>query len=245
MGKTRLYRIIAIVCAALFLVLVLMSRIQSTQRMNSEIEKIKAELGERQKVLAPIEDIPAGTVLTADLLKQKFEVREYLQRYLPTNVVSDSATLEGQVVLTPLFAKEPVLTTRLGRPDEASSVSFLLPQGRMAFALPTSSERAVGDEVRAGDRIDVIVAEEEMGAQVLLSDVLVMGRAGSFANAPIATSSSSSGGAGFSGMASNITFPTDSGSGGILILELSPADCLKLVQALSVGDVYVALRSRQ
>jgi Flp pilus assembly protein CpaB len=223
-------------------VLLLVSRVQRTLQWNRETERLRLELGQRQAVLVPKEDIPAGVALTQEIIDQKIESRDYLQQHLPANAVADASALVGKVVLAPLYAKEPILAVRLGKPEDIPSVSYTLPQGKVAFALPTSSERAVGGEIRARDHIDII-APADQGVQVLLGNVLVLGRPSDFARAVSTVGGEADeAGAGFVGASGAIPFVAETG-GNVLILELAPEDAVKLAGALNEGDVFVALRS--
>lgn len=235
MPKSRTVSLVGIVAAVAFVILFLLSQVQARMRLTTELARAKEALGRRETVLVPKAKIEPGTYLSADFLAQNVRERSLLAAELPPGYVTSREALLGRVTRETLYPDEPILDGRIAPAGTAPSVRAGIREGRVAFALPVSAERAVGGQVRSQDRIDVIAADES-GARVLLRDVLVLGRPVDFGVAQQTQEAEP-------GFALPGSLPGGSGgTSSILILDLAPDEALALAQAYSRASVYVALR---
>ncbi|MGY1727436.1 Flp pilus assembly protein CpaB [Geodermatophilus sp. SYSU D01062] len=98
-------------------------------------------------VVTAASDLPAGTVLGADLLA----TADLPAGTVPAGVAADPAQLAGRVLAAPLRAGEPVTDVRLLGPG----LTALLPAGQVAAPVRLA-DLAVAGLAAAGDRVDVL-----------------------------------------------------------------------------------------
>jgi Flp pilus assembly protein CpaB len=118
--------------------------------------------GERVAIAA--RDLEAGTVLgPGDVRFESVSVPDRVAgRYVTLRELS---RLRGRVLTAPVFADEPVL--------EAHLRSGAATDGRRAMSIPVDRARAVNGDLAPGDRVDVVVAADDVvsivvaGAEVL------------------------------------------------------------------------------
>jgi pilus assembly protein CpaB len=109
-------------------------------------------------VLAARDTVPAGTTLSAPLLKE-IEVPQdstLLGGFTNTN------RLVGRVTLYPLVANEQIVESKLVGSDSprGTGLAFSVPDGMRAVSVPFSEVMGAGGLVVAGDRVDVLVATQ-------------------------------------------------------------------------------------
>jgi len=237
MSKTRRYALLAtaaaVVAAALFLTYLIRGNITRREALAEAIEHV----GEQAEAVVINRTVPAGTVLSSDML----ETRSYLKTSLPENVVTSREDAVNQRALVPLYAGEPLIADKLGTTLRTNPSSYV-PQGQVAFALPIDPQTAVGGVIATGDRIDIIGrigVEEEAVTEVLFENVKVLGVAGEFpfGGRPPGAEQESGG----------LFGATSAGGEGpkILILEMTLDQAVALADALQRTTLYVALRSSQ
>jgi pilus assembly protein CpaB len=109
-------------------------------------------------VLVAKADIPARTTLTADMVEVRFvsqDVRNAL-------AYDNQASVVGLVTRYPISANEQVLSNKVidlanGASVTDRSLSYIVPEGKRAFALNASEIQDVGGLLLPGDYVDVVV----------------------------------------------------------------------------------------
>jgi len=237
MSRTRRYALLAtaaaVVGGALFLIYLIRGNINRDREIARAIERV----GEQTEVVVINRTMPAGTVLSNDML----ETRSYLTTNLPENVVTSRTDAVNQRALVPLYAGEPLIADKLGTALRTNPSGYV-PQGQVAFALPIDPRTAVGGVIATGDRIDIIGrigVKEEAITQVLFENVKVLGVAGEFPFGGRPPGAEQEGGGLFGTQLAGGEGPK------ILILELTLDQAVALADALQRTTLYVALRSSQ
>ena len=106
-------------------------------------------------VVAIRSDIPAGTTLSAPLLR---EMEIALDTAL-AGVYTNSNRLVGRVTRYPLVAGEQVVEGKLVGTESAlgTGLAFSVPEGMRAVSVPFSEVMGAGGLVVPGDRVDILV----------------------------------------------------------------------------------------
>lgn len=127
------------------------------------------------QVVVAVQDIPARTMVGADMVKTE---RVPLGTRHPLAATTLDQVL-GKVSTQPIVADEQVLTTRLFTSVQDSGLAYQLPEGKRAIAIGINSRIAVAYLVRPGDAVDVVLSYEmpvtrESHSAVILQDILVL-----------------------------------------------------------------------
>jgi pilus assembly protein CpaB len=108
-------------------------------------------------VLVAKADIAARTTITADMV----EVRLVSQDARSVLAYSNPQDVIGKVTRFPITANEQVLSSKVvdltGGGAAARSLSYIIPQGKRAFAINASEIQDVGGLLIPGDYVDVVV----------------------------------------------------------------------------------------
>ena len=238
--------LIGVGAALCFLVFFVLGQIQFRAKLGRELEHVTKALGATEEVVVAKIAVNPGTALTNEFVNHNFEIKSFFSKDLPEGkIITSLEALKGREVVETLYPNEPVLENRLSGSNTFISLRNYLAPGRVAFALPISPERAVGGQIDAKDRIDIIAATNEQTVEVILRDVLVLGRAADFqAQGRLATQAIGSDTLGFATSAISGNLPASSSiSNNSLILDLAPQEAVTLAKALARGSVYVALKS--
>jgi pilus assembly protein CpaB len=141
-------------------------------------------VGADTPVLVAKVDIPARTTITADMV----EVRLVAEDSRSVLAYDSVEAIKGKVTRFPITANEQVLSSKVvdlsgGSSARARSLSYIIPEGKRAFAIGASEIRDVGGLLLPGDYVDVMVKydvrfgdEVEAGylVQILLQNVEVL-----------------------------------------------------------------------
>lgn len=138
---------------------------------------------ETRPVVVALQAIPDRVTLQAPMLG----VKEWPADSVPADALSDIKDAMGKATQTKIFAGEPILGVMLIDPKKATSGSFGIPAGYVAFAIPASEVSTVGGAIQAGDSVDVLVtldllnydtkgneSKTQATTQLVLQDVKVM-----------------------------------------------------------------------
>ncbi|MBI2912684.1 MAG: Flp pilus assembly protein CpaB [Chloroflexi bacterium] len=113
-------------------------------------------------------DIPANTRITADMVT----VKNLPEDAVLANVLTDSTQAVGKVTQVPLAAGEQVLPAKvtatavaLAQFGDNPPLSFLVPEGKRAFAIRLSDVASVGGLLRPGDYVDIILTRSAPGVE--------------------------------------------------------------------------------
>jgi pilus assembly protein CpaB len=76
---------------------------------------------------------------------------------VPTGAFSKLEDLYKRGVTTAIYAKEPVIDSRLARPGEGGGLATLIPKGMRAFAVQVNDVVGVAGFVTAGSHVDLLI----------------------------------------------------------------------------------------
>ena len=158
--------------------------------------------------------------------------REVPVAYLAAGVIKKKSLVVGREAVSEIFAGEAILSQRIsGNVSRRASTSIRA--GRVGFAVGTDEITGVAGAIRAGDRVDVLVTEEEGGeTRLFLANARVLGIGGVYPFTSRDNKGETQEAAGLSA--------TD---GTTVVLELTPSQAGRLTQASEAGKVRLVLRA--
>jgi pilus assembly protein CpaB len=104
-------------------------------------------------VVVVLQDVPAGTVITADMV----ELRFYPEDTLPAGAIASLSDVVGETTRYPLVSGEQLSIARLVVPGAGNSISFQIPEGLRGFTIPVDVNSSPAALLVPGDFVDVIV----------------------------------------------------------------------------------------
>lgn len=172
-------------------------------------------------------DIPAGTMLGSAVAAQMLEIQQVPKRLAPSGAsVEVDATNAANVALNDIHTGELVLLTRFA-PAQEVSAGLSIPTSYVAATFSMGDPQRVASFVRVGSQVAVFLTYAGDGGtsttRLLMSKVLVLGV-----------------GAATGQTAQELQVPS-----ALLTFALSQADAERLIQAQSVGALYLALMNDQ
>ncbi len=106
-----------------------------------------------KKVLLANVKIPAKSVITADM----FTTKDIPEQYVHPDAVTEPEQAIGYVSNSDIAAGEVLLKEKLvGNKGGPVGLSFVVPLGMRAVAIPVNETTSVGGLIKPGDRVDVI-----------------------------------------------------------------------------------------
>lgn len=156
--------------------------------MNLYKQNLKKELGvagDRVKILAAKEDIPAFSIIE----RTQLTVLEYPKNYLPPRYTPKSLTddIIGQTTAFTIKKGDAILTTDLASTQEDSGLATVITPGMRALSLPVDKVNSFGGLLKPKDHVDILgtfqkPGEGDVETVTLLQNVAVLsvgGRLGS------------------------------------------------------------------
>lgn len=111
------------------------------------------------EVLTAAEDIPVGTVLTAEMLtSQPWPKHLILPNFITKG--GESSNIVGMVTRSSFQAKEPIIRTRLANRNDPGFLAAALPSGKKVVTISTDTVAGVAGFIFPGDRVDVMVTHD-------------------------------------------------------------------------------------
>lgn len=193
--------------------------------IKGEVDQLEARSkGKTIKVVVPKDDLPKGTVLTANLVA----VRDIPAEWAHSNAISpDQFTrVENQKLAYPAVHGEMLLWSML-EGERTPSFSSRLAPGRRAITVPVDEVNSISGMLEPGDRIDLMVSvkkDKNTFMFPLLQNVAVLATGSRAATTPDAD-----------GKDSKRTFTT-------ITLEASPDEAERVLAAREVGKLAALLR---
>jgi len=120
-------------------------------------QSAKGPLSTVQIVLAT-RDVEAGAVLKEDDVK----LADW-PGAMPTGAASKMQDVVGRGVTTPIFAKEPVIESRLAPKGAGGGLAAMIPSGMRAVAIRVNEVVGVAGFVTPGMRVDVLISGNKPG----------------------------------------------------------------------------------
>lgn len=153
MGKTRLFAVIvALLIVAVLAVLLLPDSEAGMEKSAPEKETLVT-------VVAAGMEIPAYTLITEDMLR----LVELPEGSIHENSVFDPAEVAGFRTLVPMAPGEVILSNHIFDPEAPENrLAYKIGEGMRAMTLPVDDTTGVCDLIRAGDRVDVLVAVQDV-----------------------------------------------------------------------------------
>ncbi len=196
------------------------------------LQRLSARAGEaaaaRSDAVVVVQQTEPGQALTEGAIT----TRRLPPSDIPLNAITDPEEAINKIAAVRLYPGEVLLRDRLGQVARLSAAGSV-PPNRVAFALQIKPQTGVAALIAPGDRVDVIgrvINDRDAPAEILLTDVRVVGIAG---QAPLAEEPT----------ADVTPTPEPPNAQKILILDLTPAQAATVAQATNTDTVYVALRS--
>jgi len=113
-----------------------------------------ADTGEKQTILIAKKDIPMGEPISAAVVSQESRPAAYV----PAGAFANLADVEGRRAKTPIPANTPITEVLLlgkGAGDQLASNG--IPLGKVLYAVKVEPQTAVGNLIRPGDCVNVLV----------------------------------------------------------------------------------------
>ena len=123
-----------------------------------------------KEVVVPLADIPANTILTAEMLGAKKVKIEEAPKFAPAK----PQEIVGYVSLVPLPADKPVAWEQVATRGAGLGLAGIVPPGKRAVTVPVDQVVGVAGLLKAGDHVDVIATFEvgdELVARTILQDI--------------------------------------------------------------------------
>jgi pilus assembly protein CpaB len=121
-------------------------------------------------------DLEAGTILKEDDIK----LTDW-PAAVPAGAVTQVRDLMGRDVMTPIYAREPVIESRLAPKGSGGGLSAMIPKGMRAVAVRVNEVVGVAGFVVAGMRVDILISGNAPGngslgtlTKTMLQDIEVL-----------------------------------------------------------------------
>ena len=166
--------------------------------IQQQTEEAKRRVLAGQKMMTSViiakRDIPAGTMIEEDMLREETVRREQLQPSAATTV----ARVLNKIAMAPIAKGEQVLLNKITISGQEVSLSAKVPRGKRALTIPVDNIASVGGMLRPGDHVDIlgmvpipqINAEGKQVVQMstipLFQDVLILAVGQEYTSAPSA-----------------------------------------------------------
>jgi hypothetical protein len=138
-----------------------------------QLKQIEAQ--QTEQVLAPVSFIPAGTILTEEMVKWKSILRGAVMK----EMVYHLDDVVGMEAVVPLGTDEPLLDWKLDR-------YHLLPTPEQAtFQIPKSYMLSISSGIRAGDLVTIYVSGQDGYSRKLYEHAIMVASVKSAANIEI------------------------------------------------------------
>ena len=147
-------------------------------RTDSDAAARSGPVGPGIAVLTAAGDIPAGTVITPDML----QVATVPQDNVLPGTIQNPELAEGSVARIPILESEQILSGKLVTVGTGGTgLSYIIPEGHRAVAVAVNKVIGAGGLLRPGDRVDVIAVVD-----IQLAEGQFAAGAGQIAAIPIA-----------------------------------------------------------
>jgi pilus assembly protein CpaB len=177
-----------------------------------------------QPVAVAATDLSWGTVVRKEMVKMV----PYLKESLPKGHFSDTASLEGRVMLMPLKVDEPFFESRLAPTSiTTGGVAAVIKKKKRAMAVKVDKVIGVSGFIHPGNRVDVLVTLKRAGnnnnpiTKIVLENILVLAAGTELEK---------------KGKNEKPT-PVD-----VITLEVTPEEAEKLALSATEGKILLALR---
>ncbi|MCL5291161.1 MAG: Flp pilus assembly protein CpaB [Actinobacteria bacterium] len=183
-----------------------------------------------RKVVVATRDIPQGEVIGTDMLAVKEVGTPTVARY----AIADIAEALNKTASSSIYQGEAVLSSRLNSSDKGSEAAYLVGDGKVAIAVPADPVSAVGNAIRPGDSIDILITTDKSltgqdETRLLYSDIRVVGVGGTY---PFGEAKETGLGGG------------QPPGGGTIVIEATPEQAKNITYYSEKAKLKLALRSK-
>lgn len=138
-----------------------------------------AERYDAVEVLTATQQMAPGESLDDALSAGKVELRRVAKAQVLEGAGRDTKPLRGKVALTTIYPGEQLLPVKFGGADEVEAAAVLpLPAGKVAISISVEDDARVGQFIKAGAEISLILTRPKDGApiesRILLERVTVL-----------------------------------------------------------------------
>lgn len=199
-----------------------------------QVEKPAPAVVKTKTCVVAGKDIARRTKLTKEMLS----TTELPEDTVHPQAVTDVKKAVGRITADRLVKGQMLLEPNLRSQDAPSELGFVLPRGMRAITIGATVTTGVGNMLRPGDYVDIIVYLDSQVANndvsfTLLAKVLVL-----------ATDTRLEGEEEESGPMSKVAGPVQNTKGyDSITLAISPRDCVKLNLAESIGKLKLVLHA--
>ena len=192
--------------------------------INSLDQPAVAGAQEMHEVVVATTTIPAHTRITSEML----EVKSLPENAVHPDAVSAMDEVAGGVSMSLIASEEQVLSTKVVTDEEHASLSYRVPEGKRAIAVPADDISGVAGYISPEDKIDIIItyADEEIDEQTVTYTT--------FQNVMVLATGA-------------VTQPKDEANqeGGTLVVAATPEQAEVLAYAYLKGTFHFTLRAPQ
>jgi pilus assembly protein CpaB len=110
--------------------------------------------GPSTSVVVAAQDINAGTIISAELVKSV----EMPEDQLISGAVTDTTVVVGEAARVKIYEGEQVATGKVGAENDTEGLSGVVPLGMRAFSIGVEEVSAVGGLLRPGNRVDIYIS---------------------------------------------------------------------------------------
>ncbi len=124
---------------------------------------------DEQPVVIAKTDIPANTIVTADMVEITYVPSDYIQ----PGALQDIKTVVGSMSSEYIIAGEQVLSRRMLLEGKTRGFTGLIPAGKRAVTIPVTEVTGVASFIKPGDYVDVMVTFDQSTAGDYMGDVIL------------------------------------------------------------------------
>lgn len=166
MDRRRLLLVVAAVIAALGVALVFVYARGADTRAADKYDTVE--------VLTASQQILPGESLEDALENGKVQLTHVAKAQLLEGASEDSDPLRDKVALTTIYAGEQLIPAKFGAVEDVEAAAVLpIPAGKLAISIEVDDDARVGEFIRAGAQVAIILTRE-VDSRVLLERVTVL-----------------------------------------------------------------------
>lgn len=175
------------------------------------------------QVVTAAQDIPANTIIKAEMLESK----NFPLGLQTGHEITNAGDAVGSLSPVAISKGEYLLDNRLIKPGEGQDrLSYAVPEGMRAMSIPIDNVTGISNMIKIGDRVDFVgivpahSASPEPRAMLILQNIKILAVGSTYKE----------------------TTAPQSSEAGTLTVAVDPQDALKLKMALENTDFALALR---
>ena len=166
MDRRRLLLVVAAVIAALGVALVFVYARGADTRAAEKYDTVE--------VLTASQEIAPGESLDDALENGKVQLTHIARAQLLEGASEDSDPLRDKVALTTIYAGEQLIPAKFGAVEDVKAAAVLpIPEGKLAISIEVEDDARVGEFIRAGAQVAIILTRPKGSSSPIDSRVLL------------------------------------------------------------------------